>query len=123
MNKAKFVRGKQILRLQENKTLPFEEGKEEGREEDNNLVDIWYIKKWKYDNQIQVQRSKQWKAKGDVPIVVLEDDSTTSMSFDIVENFVHFTSKVKQKVSANLAKRLSLSWLVNWKALDQIFNI
>jgi len=45
MNKAKFVRGKQILRLQENKTLPFEEGKEEGREEDNNLVDIWYIKK------------------------------------------------------------------------------
>jgi len=56
-----------------------------------------------------VQRSKQWKAKGDVPIVVLEDDSTTSMSFDIVENFVHFTSKVKQKVSANLAKRLSLS--------------
>jgi hypothetical protein len=45
MNMAKFVRGKQILRLQENKTLPLEEGKEEGREEDNNPFDIWYIKK------------------------------------------------------------------------------
>jgi hypothetical protein len=42
-----------------------------------------------------VQKSKQWKAKGDVPIVVLEDDSITSISLDIVENFVHFTSKVK----------------------------
>jgi hypothetical protein len=60
-----------------------------------------------------VQRSKQWKAKDDAPIVVLEDDSTTSTSSDIVENFVHFISKVKQKVSANLVRRLSPSWLVN----------
>jgi hypothetical protein len=36
MNMAKFVRGKQILRLQENKTLLLKEGKEKGREEDNN---------------------------------------------------------------------------------------
>lgn len=98
MNMAKFVRGKQILRLQENKTLPLEEGKEEGREEDNNPFDIWYIKKWKYDNQIQVCESKQWKAKGDVPIVMLEDDFTTSTSLDIVENFVHFISKVNIKL-------------------------
>ncbi len=98
MNMAKFVRGKQILWLQENKTLPLEEGKEEGREEDNNPFDIWYIKKWKYDNQIQVQKSKQWKAKGDVPIVMLEDDSTTSTSLDIVENFVHFISKINKKL-------------------------
>jgi hypothetical protein len=45
-----------------------------------------------------VQKSKQWKAKGDVPIVMLEDDSTTSTSLDIVENFVHFISKINKKL-------------------------
>jgi hypothetical protein len=37
--------GKQILRLQENKTLPLEEGKGEGKEEDSNPFDNWYIEK------------------------------------------------------------------------------
>jgi hypothetical protein len=60
-----------------------------------------------------ITKFKHWKAKGDVPIVVLKDDSTTSTSSNIVENFVHFTSKVKQKISANLTNRLSPSRLVN----------
>ncbi len=55
------AKGKQVLRLQTNKTKLSKEGKEEGGEEENNLLKIWYMEKRKHDNGNHIHKYKQRK--------------------------------------------------------------
>ncbi len=56
---ARFAKGKQVLRLQANKTRLLEEGEKEGREEENNPLERWYLEKNRHNNKDHNHRYKQ----------------------------------------------------------------
>jgi hypothetical protein len=54
-----YAKGKQVLKLQANKTKLSKEGEEDGREEVNNALERWYLEKKRHNNKDHDHRHEQ----------------------------------------------------------------
>jgi hypothetical protein len=88
--------------LQENKTKLSKEGEEEGREEENNPLERWYLEKKRRNNKDHNHRYKQCKVvEGMVPRCMAAN-SIPNTSLD-----VHLIAKQEQIINASTTKKLT----------------